>query len=61
MKYKIINTTDRKNLGLVILRGQEKYVLGNGYTFIPAVEKVFDDRILLSNNNYIIEAIKITE
>ena len=34
MKYKIINTTDRKNLGLIIENNVESYLLKNDYLFI---------------------------
>jgi len=58
MKYKIFNTTDKKNLGLIIESNMKKYLLKNDYTFIPEFEIVKKDRLYLRNNNYIIEAIR---
>ena len=59
MKYKIINTTDRKNLGLIIENNVESYLLKNDYLFIPTNKKFTRDFMYLSNSNYIIEAIRI--
>lgn len=61
MKYKIVNTTDGKNLGLIIDIDKEKHTLQNGYTFIPTDKMLCDDFLHLSNSNYIIYAIKIEE
>jgi hypothetical protein len=59
--YKIINTTDGKNLGLIIESGQKEYFLRNNYTFTPATERISNNRLYLSNTNYIIEAMLIKE
>lgn len=59
MKYKIINTTDRKNLGLIIESDKSLYVLLNNYTFIPTNQIIKNNTLILYNHNYIIESIKI--
>lgn len=58
MKYKIINTTDGKNKGLIIESGSEFYILKDNYTFIPICERLVNEYLYLNNDNYIIEAKK---
>jgi hypothetical protein len=61
MKYKIISTTDDKNLGHVIENGQKEYILSFGFLFKPLTEIVNEHSIFLANSNYQIEGVRLDD
>ena len=61
MKYKIISTTDHKNLGRIIESGKSEYILSFGFLFKPVTEISNEDRIFLANSNYQIEGVRIND
>jgi len=61
MKYKIISTTDYKNLGHIIESGKLEYILSFGFLFKPVTEMSDENRIFLASSNYQIEGARVDD
>ena len=61
MKYKIISTTDDKNLGRIIEGGKKEYILSFGFLFKPVTEIANEHSIFLASSNYQIEGARIDD